>query len=55
VKLRVDRGFALFVFPPIPFPKLHNSCSALSFPGVRGGGSRLLHSCGLVASKETLG
>jgi hypothetical protein len=33
VKLSVD-GFALFVFPLIPFPKLQNSCSALSFPGV---------------------
>jgi hypothetical protein len=34
----VDRGFALFVFPLIPFPKLQNSCSALSFPGGRGWG-----------------
>src|SRR5260370_935723 len=39
----------------IPFPKLQNSCSALSFPGVRGGGSKLPHSCGLVASKEDAG
>src|SRR5260370_23580078 len=39
----------------IPFPKLQNSCSALSFPGVRGGGSKLPHSCGLVASKENAG
>ena len=48
-------GFALFVFPLIPFPKLQNSCSAVSFPGVRGGGSKLPHSCGLVASKEDAG
>src|SRR5258708_32058284 len=39
----------------IPFPKLQNSCSAVSFPGVRGGGSKLPHSCGLVASKEDAG
>jgi GIY-YIG catalytic domain len=52
VKLRVDRGFALFVFPLIPFPKLQNSCGALSFPGVRGGGSKVPRSCGLVARKE---
>src|SRR5260370_10892980 len=37
------------------FPKLHSSCSALSLPGVRGGGSKLSHSCGLVASKEGAG
>jgi hypothetical protein len=54
VKLSVD-GFALFVFPLIPFPKLHNSCSAFSFPGVQGGGSKFPHSCGLVASKEGAG
>jgi hypothetical protein len=54
VKLSVD-GFALFVFPLIRFPKLQNSCSAFSFPGVRGGGSKLPHSCGLVASKEGAG
>jgi hypothetical protein len=44
-------GFALFVFPLIPFPKLHDSCSALSFRGVRA----LPHSCGLAASKEDAG
>src|SRR5216683_7756994 len=38
-----------------PTQQIQNSCSALSFPGVRGGGSRLSHSCGLVASKEDAG
>jgi hypothetical protein len=54
VKLSVD-GFALFLFPLIPFPKSQNSCSELSFPGVRGDGSKLPHWCGLVASKEDAG
>jgi hypothetical protein len=41
VKLRVDRGFALFVFTLISFPKLQNSCGAVSFParGAAGVGS----------------
>jgi len=54
VKLSVD-GFALFVFPLIRFPKLQNSCSAFSFPGVRGGGSKLGHSYVPWQAKKMLG
>ncbi len=51
----VGGRFRPFSFSLIGFPKLQNSCSALSFAGVRGGGSKLGHSCGLVASKEDAG
>jgi len=51
----VGERFHLFVFPLIPFSKLQNSCSALSFPGVRGGASKFPHSYGLAASKEDAG
>jgi hypothetical protein len=42
-------------FPSFVFPNYKTVASALSFPGVRGGGSKLPHSCGLVASKEDAG